>query len=180
MRIVARVEGNQRRLIERLGGNGLVWRPIKGGATIVTLQSAPGFADGMCAVTIPDQLGDFGLRIEISETWQGSETHSTASVVCGLSGKALRPFFRGRGDGWFSVPNACTVITAWHPNGDVMIAIHFIFRMENTALIGHHALWRGICVPQRFEHYRLAIEAAREKSKCLNCQCVHFQAKKEK
>lgn len=178
MRIVARVEVNQPTLIERLEGNGLVCTPIRGGATVVTLPRALGFADGLCAVIIPSELGDFGLRIEISENWQGSETYSAASVVCGMSGKALRPFFRGRGEGWFSIPNSCIVVTAWHRTGDALIAMYSINRVENTALIGHHAWWRGRLVPKRFEHYRPAIEAAHQKSRCFNCppQHVHFRA----
>jgi hypothetical protein len=139
---------------------------------------------------VPAELNEVSevttLVIEVTEHGGGMTKTGSGTVVCGLSGQALRPYYVPRSGhlacgthAYFSVPEAVVTVTGDYPDDTVTIEAHKIVRDGNVAWIESKRLWSGQLeeLPKLFERFRAAAEAAIEKSTCYHCRCVHFAAR---
>ncbi|MCL5006929.1 MAG: hypothetical protein M1153_02190 [Patescibacteria group bacterium] len=155
MRITARIPGGNGRLLQYLQAFRISGQVVQN-FIVVDLQELPeksGFPSPR-AYYLPPQLSSLKpepeLHIELSEHG-GAELHSgSATIVCGVSGKALRPFRIPRSNvmacgehAIFSVPWAVMAITATHPGDKIEVLKHRIEKFPMGARLKTEEVWKG-------------------------------------
>jgi len=183
MKITARLDGEDEQLVETMTNRGITAKLVKGGV-IVDLQLA-----GCNSYTyeIPWELGDATLLINVAERGGGWTKTGSGTVVCGLSGKPLWPYYVPRRGhlacethAYFCVPSAVVTITGYRRDNTVMIEEHRIIHTHHTdaALIESEKLWEGELeeLPKTFSRFKAAAEAAYKKGNCYHCRHVHYAA----
>ena len=132
---------------------------------------------------IPESTKQIHLFLNLSEFGGGMTKTGSATVVCGVSGKPLKPYkiFR-HGDlacnthALFSVPEKAITIRA-EKNRQIVIREHkIVITAPRRACIHSETLWTGnfLELPNRLSRYQNAVDAAREKAYCYHCRCVHY------
>jgi hypothetical protein len=176
MRVKARINGKNQLLVDALSQDGIIAKPVKGGIIV----ELPALNDPD-VYEVPVEVSDAVLYLDLTEHGGSRINAGSGTVVCGLSGKPLRPYYvprRGHlacnAHAYFCVPNAATV--TGYRNGKVKIEEHRIVRDGNMALIESTKLWYGewMMLPETFSRFRAVVQAAIIKAKCYHCQCVHF------
>jgi len=180
MNLTARIRGEREDVVEQMKARGISARLVKG-ATIVE------FPEERSKYKIPPELKDFELRINLSENGGGMTKTGLATVVCGLSGKPLHPYFiKKTGDlsnkehAFFSIPGAVITVTASKNDEAVDIQEHRIKHDTDTttAWIETKDIWIGgiNSLPSLYERYWEAANAALDKACCYHCREPHYIA----
>lgn len=183
MKLVARVNREDAQLLETLKYYGIPARLVRG-AVIAELPYAPKGIDAQI-YNIPTYLDDASLFIDIEEEGGGMTNTGVASIVCGMSGKPLKPYFVPRGysnavHAHFSVNGNVVRITANRADDHISI-VHFWIKVKgNEAEIQYRELWYGYYqdLPIAFRNYQAAVDAAITKAYCYHCRHVHYEAER--
>ena len=161
---------------------GITAKLVKGGV-IVELPARKKSWSDPDIYEIPTEVNSSTLFIDATENGGGMTNTGSGTIVCGLSGKALRPYYVSRGGhlacgthAHFSVPNAAVTVTGYRCDDEVTIEEHKICRDGNIARIESKLLWSGNVkmLPESLSRFRAAAEAAREKGNCYHCRHTHF------
>ena len=177
MKIIARVNGENAAFVERLNHQNISAKMIKNGV-IVELPYDKG------KYLIPP-LNDYRLFIDVQEQGGGLTNTGSATIVCGLTGKPLKPYYCPRRGhlacgihAYFSVPEAVVTITGYRRDDNVTFSKHIIIVNGNLATLKTETLWSGRIesLPNLFSKYKNAAKAAQEKANCYHCRCVHYSA----
>jgi len=116
----------------------------------------------------------------------GSMTHTGyAAIICGLSGKRLRPCrVESRGHlangihARFSIPITCIYISC---NSDYIIEIIKVSASlsDNIIEMSQDLIWTGQydCLPNKYRQYSSAVEAVVDKRNCYHCRSPHYISK---
>lgn len=157
--------------------NGLIIEPNK---TLVT--------DECHTYQVPKEIKDLNsiLLIDLSENggYDVSANKKQASIVCGLSSKALRPYFIPRKNveknsdhAWFSIPESCIQITANDENVEIVkIDIEDNVKESEEAKLKFTSLYNGH-VDQLTEdviRFKQAAEIAVDKANSEDCVHVYY------
>lgn len=182
MKIVARVEGEKPTLIEALKAGGIAAKLVRN-ATIVELERNQSHTD---LYHVPDEIQshEYVLLIEATEHGGGMTNTGSATVVCGSSGKKLRPYYVPKGHSnsthaYFSVPGSIITVTGYRKDDNVTIMEH---KIEIKGAYGEFAeiktsdVWSGEVgvLPNLYSRYQDAAEAAHGKANCYHCRHVHY------
>lgn len=159
---------------------------IKGGIIIDPfIDVAEPYIENKCDYIIPEEIENkkYTILIDIVEGggWQGPDDPNLAQVVCGMSGKALKPYFIPRLNveqcgrhAYFSVPEGCVVIQA--SNEEIIIREVKIEAYPTHATLVETDYFAGNLnnLPTDLVRFKLAAEIAVDKSNCEKCTHVHY------
>lgn len=183
MKIVARINGENTSLVDTLTQRGVTAKLVRG-AIIVELPARKKESWGdPDSYEVPAEANDATLFLDATEHGGGMTNTGSGTVVCGMSGKPLRPYYTPRGGhlacgthAYFSVPNAVVTVTGYRHDTNVTIEEHRIVRDGNVARIESKKIWSGELgvLPESFSRFQAAAEAAKTKGNCYHCRCVHF------
>jgi len=184
MKITARVNGENEKMVEALKQRGIVAKLVRGGVIVdLPLQGHDSYT-----YLIPQEVGDDAmLFINLAEKGGAATNSGSGTIVCGLSGKALKPYYIPRGGhlacethAYFCAPQAVVTVTGYRRDDTVIIEEFKIFRDRNIARIDSKKLWEGQLeeLPKTFSRFQAAAEAADEKGNCYHCRHVHYVAEK--
>lgn len=173
MKIVARMNGEDSALVESLNQQGITAKLVRN-AVIVELPRIDDTAYGASkGCKVPAEVNGAMLFIDCTEYGGGMTNTGSGTVVCGLSGKSLRPYYIPRGGhraggthAYFSVPNAVVTVTGYRRDTGVTIQEHRIVRDGDVARIQSTELWSG--------------EAPVIEWKCSRCDTVFTEGCPEK
>ena len=178
MKIVARLNKEDQELVNDLRHCGISAKLVKGGV----IAELPVRVENQ-SYDLPTQLNGAALYLDVAEHGGGMTNTGDGTVVCGLSGKALHPYYRPRGGNlscgthaYFSVSNAVVTVTGYRKDANIKIQEHKIVRDGIVVDIKSEELWSGELevLPDLFSRFRAAAEAAHEKANCYHCRCVHY------
>lgn len=227
MKLVARINGESQQVVESLKPVCASVKLVRGGI-IAELKELRNGSGQFCGYQLPEQLNGAKLFIDCSEHGGGMTNTGSGTVVCGMSGKALRPYYCPRGGhlacgvhAYFSVPETVVTVTGYRRDTKVTIEEHRIsVTPENcsprVARIATKQLWSGeapaiewtclscgavftdtcpdehdredgskcygephrskLALPESFDRFQRAAQAARTKGNCYHCRCVHYAA----
>lgn len=174
MKIVKKVPGENLELKQRIEQDGYEAKLVRGGI-IVTLKEEDG------KYKYPPVPGK--LFIDISEAGGGMTSRGSARIVCGLGGERLRPYYikrsghRACGEHcWFSVPS-CVVVNWPDRREDICRIVKLSIKDSGGyAEIVEEEIWSGEyeSLPELYQAYVPAIEAARSKANCYHCREPHY------
>jgi len=183
MKVTARINGENQSFVDTLTQRGITAKLVKGGVIVeLPARKKKSWSDPD-TYEVPAEVNDAKLFIEVTEHGGGMTNTGSGTVVCGLSGKPLRPYYVPRGGhlacgthAYFSVPNAVVTVTGYRRDDNVTIEEHRIVRDGNVVWIESKKLWSGELevLPESFSRFRAAAEAASAKGNCYHCRCVHF------
>lgn len=188
MKIVAKVPGENRGLLERLQAIAGVTAKLVKGAVIAELpRKRELVGDYRDVYLVPPELRQAELRIDCEESGGGATNTGSGTVVCGVDGEPLTPYYIPRGGSlcnathaYFSVPEAVVTATGYRHDQNVTIVLHRIVRLTQggMARIETRTIWSGEIneLPETFAQFQAAAEAAHRKGNCYHCRCVHFSA----
>ena len=185
MKIVAKVNGEKQELVKTLNQKGITAKLVRGGVVVELPKRKKESWNDPDSFEIPHEVNSATLFIDCTEHGGGMTNTGSGTVVCGLNGKALKPYYMPRRGhlacgthAYFSVPNAVVTVTGYRRDTNVTITEHRIVREGNIARIESKELWRGELevLPETFEHFRAAAEAAQGKANCYHCRSAHFIA----
>jgi len=178
MKIVAKIDREDRDLAERMRGKGLEARVIRG-RTLIELNKTGNVYD----IPVEVKSQNPTLMIDCSECGGGMTNTGNSTIVCGLSGKKLRPYYVPRGGhlangnhAYFAVPSMVVTISGYRQDYVVTIEEHAIIVNGSRAHIKSSIIWSDEVdnLPNYLDRYREAAYAAYEKSNCYHCRCVHY------
>lgn len=164
-KIIACLDDERSELVTLLKEKGITVKLIRG-ATLIELprQVGHGYYDPMRYELI-EVAREAKLFIDCSEGGGGLTRRGSAVVVCGASGKALRPYYVPHGGhlacgthAYFSVPNSAIKVSAGKSSTIITIHQQKILHEEGLVRIGKRRLWSG--------------EAPAIEWKCSSCQSV--------
>jgi hypothetical protein len=188
MKIQLKIAGENQQLVEKMTKLGIEAKLVRGGVIITLPQKEKESWDSPNSFSIPPELQgiDANYCIDIPEEGGGMSNTGSSQIVCGLSGKALWPYYVPRSGhlsngthAYFSVPSAvATVSVGDRRDNDLTILEHRIVREKDEATIVSKNLWQGQLenLPQLFERFRLAAAAAVAKANCYHCRETHYAA----
>ncbi|MDD3487516.1 MAG: hypothetical protein PHF35_04050 [Candidatus Moranbacteria bacterium] len=183
MKIVAKVSGEKPELVKVLGQHEIKAKLVKGGVVVELPERDRENWNDPQTFDVPAEVNGATLFIDVAEEGGGMTNTGSGTVVCGLSGKALRPYYVPKGycnadHAYFSVPGSVITITGYRRDDNVTIREHKIVREGNMARIDTEVLWEGELefLPNLYGRYREAAEAAHRKGNCYHCRCVHYAA----
>lgn len=178
MKIVAKVKKESLELVDSLNKRGINAKLARNG---VVIELPNDEVSGK--YEIPAEAQDAILFIDCTESGGGYTNTGSATVVCGLSGKALRPYLVSRSGhracdthAYFSVPCSVITVTGYRKQSNIEIVSHTIIRDGNIARIESKSIWSGDFreLPKIFERYEQAVFAANKKADCYHCRHVHY------
>ncbi|GEM_PF-4033736 len=123
------------------------------------------------------------LLINLAEKGGAKNEMGIGIVVVGVTGKPLYPYYipsvkNPCGEhAYFSAPEALVTVAAFQGDAAVIIMKHSIEKKENVAYIKSQNIWSGRIfakIDPSIKCFEGAIRAAKEKSECYNCTCVHY------
>ena len=190
MHVVARVKDGDAALVTALEAQGFAARTVKGG---VIIELAVVNGKDPEPFSVPDQVNGGPLLFQCVESG-GHDGNGTAeaTIICGLSGKMLRPFWIPRSGrecdvhARFSVPEKVVVITAWHEGLDnesrikrsyFVVTKHEVSTEDGQATVKSQMLFKGSLVahlPGSLKKFADAVEAALAKAECQHCSEPHY------
>ncbi len=175
MKIVARVNWENAILVESLKARGINAKLVRKGV-IIELPVAP-----ENKYEIPVDVFAAVLLIDCEESGGGMTNTGSGTIICGLSGKTLRPYYVPKGycnsiHAHFAVPEAVVTITGYRKDSNIKIEEYRIVREDHVAYIKTREIWSGEleALPDTFSNFRAAAEAASQKGNCYHCRCVHY------
>jgi len=173
MHINAKIPRDDGSLVESLKHQGFEARLARSGIIVRIPQSGE----------IPSEAKDSPLVIECTEHGGGKTNTGEATVVCGLSGKALEPFFVPKKGklanvihAYFSVKSCVVSVHADRVSQVVTITRHEIVRKGDNATIEDEVLWKGVItqLPEIYTKYSNAAWAAMQKAQTYHCRTVFY------
>jgi len=182
MKLTAKVYGENQQLVDTLTEQDITAKLVKGGVVV----NLPLQREASGVYEIPKEINDAKLFIDVVEEGGGMTNTGSGTVVCGLEGEALHPYYVPRGGSLscgthahFSVPKAVVTVTGYRHSDDVTIVKYWIVHDGTVARIESKKLWEGDLgiLPELFSKFQDAAEAARDKGNCYHCRCVHFVKK---
>lgn len=190
MKITARINGEDLELFNQLKAQGFDTKLVKGAILINQTYGQ--------ALVIPEEIiiqREVTFLINVAESGGGYTNTGDVTIICGLSGKALKPYFcptsgqlAGNEHAFFAIPESVVSIHVCRQRYDYDITItkHSIVVLKNIPTVQSEKMWSGGYyepIPELFQSYQAAINAAVEKSHCYHCRCIHYAqvegAKKE-
>jgi hypothetical protein len=183
MKVTAKIKGENQSLVDILTQRDITAKLVKGGVIVELPVRKKELLNKSDTYEIPAEMNDATLIIDITEEGGGMTNIGSGTIICGLSGKALRPYYVPRGGhracgihAYFSVPNAVVSVTGYRRDDNVTIEEHRIIRDGNVARIESKELWSGELetLPDSFSRFRAAAEAANVKGHCYHCRHIHF------
>ena len=187
MKITARINREDPELVEALLQRGVKSKLVKGGI-IVELPALREPADGYDGeYKIPEEVAGVMLFVDIVESGGGRTSSGSGIVVCGVSGKPLRPYYTHQHGNLsngiharFAVSTAVVTITGYRNESRITIRKHEIIREGRTARIKTTLLWEDDLdlLPGTLDNFHAAGKAAVEKGNCYHCREVHFAREK--
>lgn len=185
--ISAKTKGEDISLIDTLASRNIEAKLIRG-AVLVQLPENESHSWDNPVFDIPSELKDPLLLIEAVEEGGGMSNTGEGVIVCGLSGKKLRPYYIPTGGplsnavhAHFSVPEAVvTIEVTEHHTTTAVIRENRIIREGNTARIQVKVLWSGRIkqdlkeVPALFARFIPAIKAGWDKIQQYHCRHAYY------
>jgi len=127
----------------------------------------------------------YTLLIDVTESggWDGPDEPNTAQIVCGMSGKALKPYFIPRlnvkecGDhAFFSIPEGCVLVQV---EGDIVTIIEVkiqLYQEEGLVSLVEKEYYHGHVddLPTDLIRFKMPSQIAVDKSNCEKCTHVHY------
>jgi hypothetical protein len=187
MKITARINGESQPTVETLSQRSIIAKLVKGGVIVELPARKKESWNDPDTYEVPAEVNGAMLFLDVAEKGGGMTNTGSGTVVCGLSGKALRPYYTPRGGhlacgthAYFSVPNSVVTVTGYRRDTNITIQEHRIIRESNIARIESKKLWSGELevLPESFTQFQAAAEAASRKGNCYHCRCVHFSEKR--
>lgn len=129
---------------------------------------------------LPFETDGFPI-LDIPEKGGRGTTDRYAQVVCGLSGRAIKPFFIPRSNipimgvhARFSMPETATVIRV--ENDEARLTRYVMKRDGMKVMLERIVMWQGSGenLPPQVESYQNAVDAAFEKAECNMCVHAHY------
>lgn len=180
--------------------DGISWRVLKGHAIsqsfhVEGIDCEDQIRRGASTYQKPDEAN---YRLVASESGGGLTHRGSATIICGLRGEPLIPFFTPKGyangvHANFS-GSGFVIVNATRDNDTRHVTIKLITINEHSGLIWADLLWEGDIdkigfkgwetsitlnqLPNKVGAYYMAIVAACEKSGCYHCRHVHFVGEK--
>ena len=178
MKIVVRVPREDQTLVEILRSRGINAKLVKKGI-IVELSK-----DSENCLLIPSELPqDAVFMIDAAEEGGAMTNTGSGTIVCGSSGKALKPYFVPKGycngeHAYFAVPEKVCTITGFRRDNNIIIHEHSIIKQDGNARIEVKELWSGRLdgLPETFMRFEQAAKAANQKGNCYHCRGIHYAA----
>jgi hypothetical protein len=184
MQIKAKLKGENQTLVQTLTERGIVAKLVNNGV-IAELQEVGG---SFKEYEIPEELDDATLCIDIAEEGGARTNTGSGTIVCGLAGERLRPYYVPRGGdracrthAHFSLPRAVVTVTGYRQDDTIRIQGYEIVREGRVARIESREIWSGELetLPNSFSRFRSAAEAANLKGHCYHCRHPHFALVKQ-
>ncbi len=182
MKITARINGENGVWLSTIKNAGITAKMVKGGI-IVDLPHRDAFTDQPDYYIVPMLIDGAKLFLEVTEYGGGMTNTGQGTIICGLSGKALRPYYIPNGGdlsnkthAYFSVLEAVVTITSYRQDSTIAIEEHRIVREGGIARIETKRLWDGHLgeLPNTLGRYQAAATAAEAKSNCYHCRHAHY------
>ena len=183
MKLVAKIQSEDQSIVDALTQRGITAKLVRGGVVVELPARKKESGSNPDTYEVPAEVNGATLFIDCAEEGGGMTNTGSGTIVCGLSGKALRPYYVPRGGhlacgthAYFSVPNAVVTVTGYRRDTNITIEEHRIGRDGNVARIESKKLWSGEleALPETFNRFQAAAEAASTKGNCYHCRCVHF------
>jgi len=172
-------------LFDELIENGFKVKAVKGGLIVNFNPVSEEDDNNVFCIPQPLLMRDYNLLLNISENGGALESTGKATIVCGLSGRPLIPYYIPSGPSvcgnhaYFSIPNNAITVSSYKNSYDIMIAKHQIVTSKKRATIETTSLWYGQMddlLPDCFQDFQAAATAARAKANCYHCREPHFVA----
>lgn len=183
MKLVARLLGEHPQLVERLKKEGYRAKHVRGAAVVDlcldrTRAGVYRFPPGVDPAT--------EVLIEVAECGGSGDHNGGATIVCGLSGGKMKPYFRPMGtearqvQAWFATPIGLCLIQATSYGGQGPSVIGYELRTARET--DHVALQRRQLFQLAGPHqligapaaYTAAVRAAVAKVQCRGCRHMHY------
>ncbi|HUW72211.1 MAG TPA: hypothetical protein VMV66_03440 [Candidatus Humimicrobiaceae bacterium] len=183
MKITAKIHREDQSLVTILAQRDIAAKLVKGGVIVSLPVTKKESLNNHETYEIPAELKDATLLIDVAEEGGGRTKSGSGIIICGLNGKALRPYYIPRGGdracnthAYFSVSHLVVTITGYRLNSKVTIEEHWIVRDGSVAQIKSREIWSGELevLPDSFSRFQSAAEAANEKANCYHCRHVHY------
>jgi hypothetical protein len=166
MKITARINEEKQDIVDILTQHGITAKLVRGGVIVELPVRKKESWNEPDVYEVPTEVNSSAiLLIDVAEEGGGMTNTGSGTVVCGLSGKALRPYYMPRGGhlacgthAYFSVPNAVVTVTGYRRDNNITIDEHRIIREGNIARIHSKKLWSG--------------EAPTIEWECLSCGAI--------
>ena len=188
MKIIAKIKGENLELVQTLKQQGIAAKLVRGGVIVELPKREKKTWGEPDSFDIPEGVSDAILLIDCCEKGGGMTSTGSGTVICGLSGKPLKPYYvprRGHlacGEhAYFSVPNAVITVTGYRRDSNITITKYEIKKDGQTAILEISEIWKGEIefLPELYDCYKEAATAARQKANCYHCRSPHFIAKFE-
>ena len=115
---------------------------------IIELPEAEKFEEGKKTYQIPAEFSELELFIYCNESGGGMQKRGDATIICGLSGRPLNPFWKSSPNGvyaYFLVPvEIVTVICDRRNISTITIESHRIIRENDIAWLRTKQIWKGL------------------------------------
>lgn len=193
-----RVRGEQISLVDQLKASGFADAKLVKGAVVFTPKNE--LVESMFGGTKVAKQGSFvipaeilagyeyQLLIEATESGGGATNTGSAQIVCGLSGKALRPYFTpthghlsNGTHAYFSVPGSVVLVNAsrGHGSAGIWITKYEVIQEGQFAKIVKTDIWSGQSseLPEVYNQYAAAVEAAAQKCRTYHCRYAMYIAR---
>lgn len=160
MRVIARIGKEDPGLVTQLRNECVMARVVKN-ATIVELPVLDE-VEGDMRYLIPDAAKGAKLFIDCSEYGGGMSNTGLGVIVCGASGKPLKPY---------RIPNGGHLACGHHET-------YFTSYEEDVARLVKKEIWVGYAdeLPTMYGQFQDAVNAAVEKANCYHCREPHYIA----
>lgn len=184
LRVFIKLMGEFLTLSRQMKEKGLESKTIRGGTIIYLPENNEG--SYLLPSNLPENVEKI-FFVEATEDGGGMTNTGYATVVCGLAGKMLKPYFTPRGGhlsngthGYFSVPKGIVTVDSSKKEEMVSIQKHLINVSKETVSLKTEEIWSGYPkeLPIYLEKYKAAVDAAYEKANCYHCRCLHYAAVK--
>jgi hypothetical protein len=187
MEITAKVPREDPGLVKVLAEAGLKARLVRGGV-IVQLKKLDEHRDtdkGKIVETyeIPSLLQqetNTVYLIDCEEHGGGLTRTGSATIVCGVNGERMRPYYIPKGyanstHAQFAL-RACVTASASKDDQVITLWSHKVSKEGATVSLISERFWKGILgeLPELYEKFRPAAEAALKKACCYHCRGPHY------
>jgi hypothetical protein len=178
VKIIAKVPGENQSLVKALTERGIAAKLVRNGVIIELQCRQNGSGDSPDLYELPPEANSAILHLDVTEEGGGMTNTGSGTVVCGMSGKSLRPYFTPRSGSlacgkhaYFSVPNCCVTITGYRGSNAIVVNEHRIIVAPGSdggqvARIETEELWHG--------------EAPTREWKCASCGVTFVEERPDK
>jgi len=177
MKLVARLPGEHPQLVEGLKQKGWKAKHVRG----AVVADMPIDRKRAGLYLMPPGLESAEVLIEAAESGGSGAHNGQATVVCGLSGKRMRPYFKpteGEVSGYFAAPVGLCIIQATSIGSQPPTLEGSELTVKRTtegALLQRRQLFHKKAEPGAdWGVYATAVKAAVLKVRCRGCRHLHY------